>query len=397
MNSAKQQSWILDTGLKPPGKWLLVIIAGVTLLMGGLIASNIWRIKSASQMPSTASIPVQRFIVAFGRLEPTGEAIRLAASSQGSRITQLFVEQGDFVQAGQVIAILDSHDRLQAALEQNRRKVYIAQTKLAQVKAGAKVGEINAQKAEIARSQAQLEEDVRGKNAAVARLKAELNTAQTEFKRYERLYRSGAVSASQRDAKRLDYDAARQQLYEARATRDQAESTLKAQLQEAQSTLDRIAEVRPVDIAAAEAEVASAITAVKQAQADLDLTVIKSPRKGQVIKVHSWPGEVVGNDGIIEVGQTEHMVAVAEVYESDVKYVKKGQPVKITSDAFDNAVNGIVSEIGLKIYKKNILSTDPTASTDARVVEVKALLDAVGSRKVRGFTNLEVTVNIAKE
>jgi HlyD family secretion protein len=399
MNSAEQRNWLTQIGSKLPGQRWQIAIAGGVLVTGGLTfygLRNLGQIQSGAQTPSVVNEPIAKSVVALGRLEPQGEVIQLAASSQGSRIAQLFVKQGDRVRAGQVIAVLDSHDRLQAALEQNRRKVYVAQTKLAQVKAGAKVGEINAQKAEIARSQAQLAEDVRGKRAAVARLEAQVRTTQTEFDRYEKLYQSGAVSASQRDSKRLEFDSALQQLREAKATRDQAAATLSAQVREAQSTLDRIAEVRPVDVAAAEAEVASAIVAVKQAQADLDLASIKAPRNGQVIKVHTWPGEVVGNEGILDIGQTDRMVVVAEVYESDVKHVRKGQPVKITSEAFDGAASGVVSEIGLQIYKKNVLNTDPTAAADGRVVEVKVQLDAAGSRKVAGFTNLEVNVNIAR-
>ncbi len=400
MESAEQQQKPkFPLGLKPPGKrW--IAITGGTILVGGLALYGIWRFgltQPEVQKPTVVNPPVAKSVVALGRLEPQGEAIKLAAPSQGSRLAQLFVKQGDRVQAGQSIAVLDSRDRLQAALEQAIRKVQIAQAKLAQVKAGAKAGEINAQKATIVRSQAQLAEDVRGKSAAVARLEAEVRTAKTEFNRYEKLYRSGAVSASQRDSKQLDFDSTRQQLSEARAIRDQAASTLNAQVKEAKSTLDRIAEVRPVDVDAAQAEVASATTAVRQAEADLALASVKAPRGGQILKIHTWPGEVVGTNGIVEFGQTDRMFAVAEVYESDVKHIRKGQLAKITSSAFDGTVNGVVSDVGLQIYKKNVLSTDPTAAADGRVVEVKILLDAAGSRKVAGFTNLEVTVNIARE
>lgn len=48
-----------------------------------------------------------------------GEVIRLAASSQGSRVVELRVKQGDRVQVGQIIAVLDSRDRhSQIALRQ---------------------------------------------------------------------------------------------------------------------------------------------------------------------------------------------------------------------------------------------------------------------------------------
>ncbi|MBW4552084.1 MAG: ABC exporter membrane fusion protein [Aphanocapsa sp. GSE-SYN-MK-11-07L] len=387
--------------LKPPRQLLPKTTRGKILVAGGaiaattLIAFTLFRPAQTTDQPAPQPI-VAKYVTALGRLEPQGEVIKLATSTAGSRVTQLLVQQGDRVQPGRVIAILDSRDRLQAALKQAQEQVLIAQTKLAQVEAGAKTGEINAQRATIVRSQAQLREDVLAKTAAVSRLEAEVKNAQIEFQRYQKLFQAGVVSASQRDSKQLTLDSAMQQLQEARAMRAQSAATSAAQVQADQSTLAQIAEVRPVDLNAARAEVKSAIAAVQQAQADLDLAIIKAPRAGQIIKIYTWPGEVVGDDGIVEMGQTARMYAVAEVYESDLKHVKLGQPATVTSEAFDGKATGTVSEIGLQVYKKNVLDTDPTAAADARVVEVKVRLDPASSRKVAGFTNLDVTVSIAR-
>jgi HlyD family secretion protein len=371
------------------------ILVGGAIAATTLIAFALFRGGTAepTAQPTPQTI-VATSVTALGRLEPQGEVIKLAPSTAGSRVARLLVEQGERVQAGQVIAILDTRDRLQAALEQAKRQVLIAQTKLAQVEAGAKTGEINAQRATIVRSQAQLREDVLAKTATVTRLEAEVRNAQIEFQRYQKLYQAGAVSASQRDSKRLTLDAAVQQLQEAKAMRAQSAATSAAQVKADQSTLAEIAEVRTVDINAAKAEVASAIATVQQAQADLDLATIKAPTTGRIIKIHTWAGEVVGEDGIVEMGQTDRMYAIAEVYESDLKHVKLGQPATVTSSAFDGKATGTVSEIGLQVYKKNVLDTDPTAAADARVVEVKVRLDPTSSQKVAGLTNLEVTVSI---
>jgi HlyD family secretion protein len=147
-------------------------------------------------------------------------------------------------------------------------------------------------------------------------------------------------------------------------------------------------------VQAAQSEVNSAIASVKKAQAELALAYVRSPRDGQVLKIHTWDGEIVGNNGIVELGQTNQMVAVAEVYETDVKRLKIGQKALITSGAFTGEAIGQVKEIGLQIYKNNVLNTDPTSATDARIVEVKIQLDPVSSLKVQAFTNLEVTVAI---
>lgn len=412
-----------------------VIALGVigTIAATGLIVFNLNQTKE-SESKSVASSPAQmmvaKTVVALGRLEPKGEVIKIAASSSGSRIARLQVKQGDTVTKGQIIAILDSRDRLQAELEQAQEQVRVNQAKLAQVQAGAKTGEIGAQQSTIERLQAQwrgdkatqqatlnrLEEqlagDVAAQKAAIRKLEAELANAQAEYQRYRQLNEEGAVSASIYDNKGLVLETSRQQLAEAKANlvRTQAtgqqqineakaaleriERTGQQQINEARSTLDKVAEVRPVDVQTALAEVNAAQAAVKKAQADLDLAYVQSPRHGQILKIHSWDGEIVGNDGIVDLGQTAQMVAVAEVYETDVKRLKIGQKAVITSDAFTEEAIGQVEEIGLQIYKNKVLNTDPTAATDARIVEVKVLLDPISSRKVKAFTNLEVTVAI---
>ncbi len=71
------------------------------------------------------------------------------------------------------------------------------------------------------------------------------------------------------------------------------------------------------------------------------------------------------------------MVAVAEVYESDISLVKIGHPAIITSrnGAFTTQLIGTVGEIGWQIFKNDVLDDDPAANADARVVEVKVYLD----------------------
>jgi HlyD family secretion protein len=186
----------------------------------------------------------------------------------------------------------------------------------------------------------------------------------------------------------------RQQIQEAKAALERIEKTGQQQINEARSTLNQVAEVRSVDVQAAQAEVNSAIAAVKKAEAELALAYVRSPRNGQVLKIHTWDGEVVSTNGIIELGQKNQMVAVAEVYETDVKRLKIGQKAIVTSDAFSGEAIGKVKEIGLQIYKNNVLNIDPTAAADARIVEVKIQLDPKSSLKVQAFTNLEVTVAI---
>jgi len=77
-------------------------------------------------------------------------------------------------------------------------------------------------------------------------------------------------------------------------------------------------------VQAAQAEVGRAKAAVEKAKADLDLAYVRSPRDGRVLKIHARPGEVVSKqeEGILKLGQTDQMYAVAEVYETKPRLVK---------------------------------------------------------------------------
>jgi HlyD family secretion protein len=382
---------------KPPIKNLPAIIIGLALIVGG---ATIYKFRQASvtqSEPITQTMPAIKTVTALGRLEPSGEIIEISASSgsEGNRIEELLVKQGDQVKAGDVIAVLDSRDRLQSALNQSQSQVRVAQANLALVKAGAKTGEIQAQEAAIARIEAERSNDIMAQTAMVERMQAELNNAQVEYQRYQNLYQDGAISASERDSKYLALATAKEQVEEAQANLNRIKSGQQEQLAEAKATLNKIAEVRPVDIAVAEAEIREAQAAVKTAQAELDQAYIKSPQAGTVIKIMTRPGEVVASDeGIVRIGQTSQMYAVAEVYESDIGKVKLGQPVSVTSSALSQKLTGTVDSIGLEVERQEVVNTDPTANIDAKVVEVKVKLDPESSRKVAGLTNLLVDVRI---
>ncbi|MEM7760347.1 MAG: ABC exporter membrane fusion protein [Cyanobacteria bacterium P01_A01_bin.40] len=381
----------------PLPKKLSVYLAGIALILGGL---TVYKLRQADI--SQSEVPIQvvpeiTTVTALGRIEPRGEVIQISvsAAADGDRLEELLVKEGAEIKQGDVIAVLDSRDRLEAALNQAQEQVGVAQANLAQVKAGAKTGEIQAQQATIARIEVERENNISAQSAMVSRMQAELSNAEIEYQRYQTLYQDGAVSASAKDSKYLTLATAREQLAEAQANLKRIESSQQKQIAEAKATLDKIAEVRPVDVAIADAEVRQAQAAVKTAQAELDRSYIKSPQAGRVIKILTRPGEVVSsNEGIARIGQTSEMYAVAEVYESDITKVQLGQNATITSSALSEKLTGEVASIGLEIARQEVVNTDPTANIDAKVVEVKVKLDPESSQKVAGLTNLLVNVKI---
>jgi HlyD family secretion protein len=248
-------------------------------------------VREAEAAVETRTLPAA--VTALGRLEPKDHVRRVAGPSNPSVvIARLMVEEGDWVQQGQIIAELDNHEVLKAT---------------------------------------------------VAGLRAQLEHAQNEYSRNDRLYRNRVVSDSERD-------------------------NWKMQVQMGEAELQR-------------------------AEAEFELAEVRAPIGGQVLKIHTRPGERVGADGIAEIGQTDRMYAIAEVYETDIGNVKVGQRALITSPALPEPMHGTVEKIGLEVAKNDVLNVDPVAKTDARVVEVEVRLDE--HEPAAGLTNLQVEVAIS--
>lgn len=376
-----------------------LLIAGAVMLLAGGGGYAFWRSQSSSQIAQPEAAPQVQTVTALGYLEPRGEVIQVSApSSTGgtSRVEQLLVKQGEAIKSGQVIAVLDSLDRLQAALVEAQKQVSVARSNLAVVQAGAKRGEVNAQQAEIARLEAQRQGDTQAQAATVARLQAEVQNAQVEAQRYESLYQQGATSASLRDSKALRLATAQRSLQEAQVVFNQIQTTRSPELAAAVATLDRIAEVRLVDVAAAQAQVEQAIATVQQAQAQLDLATVRAPQAGVVLEIYTRPGELIASEGIVELGQTQQMTALLEVYETDIGKVRLGQTVKLFADSFPDSLSGKVTEIGVQVKRQNVVNSDTSGNIDARIVEVRVQLDPASAQKVVRLTNLQVTGEIQR-
>jgi HlyD family secretion protein len=353
-------------------------------------------------------------IGALGRLEPEGEVFKIAPPAVGlsSRVAKVLVKEGDAVKSGQPVAVMDTFETLRASGLQAEAQVRQAEAKLEQVKSGAKVGDVNAQKAkllqaesDIGRLQSELDSaKLEGQRSETARIEAEarLAKAQWDVTKYKELFDGGAISESEYKNRQVTYIVSKQQLETAQKAVSQivelvAQRT--ASLQRAQfviaeenQRLGSVSEVRPTDVTQAEEEVKVALANLEKAKADFGNAVVKSPIDGQIIKVHTKDNESVGNNGIMELGRTSQMYAIAEVDENLVGRVKPGQKAIVKSDAFVGEITGEVVKIGNKVGKNSITSTDPADKQDSRVVEVKVRLDS--SELVRGLTNLQVKVAI---
>jgi HlyD family secretion protein len=386
-------------------KWKIILATSLTLATGLVSLYIFYQLKINSQILSPAvtttsksqPTPIKVAVTALGRLQPKDKITYLSApnSINGVRVEKLLIKEGDNVKKGQVLAYLENYARSQAAIQQAFDKLLIARAKLAQVKAGAKTGDINAQKATITRLNSQLQGDIAAQVATINRIRAEVENAQKESNRYQQLFKDGAISASIVDSKNLTLKTTQQQLKEAQATLKRTENTLEDQLKEAKYKLNSIKEVRPVDVELAESEVKSAETAIKQAKADHDLTYISSTIDGTILRINARNGEIISTAGFAEIGNTSQMQVLAEVYQTDIQNIRVGQKAKITSTTFPGALQGTVREIGWQVNQQGIFSINPNSDADRRVIEVKISIDnPADSQKISRLTNLQVDIAI---
>lgn len=382
---------------KTSNPWLIGLL--IISLGGGI---TYWYI-SQTTTPTIESVTTTNLapteVTALGRLEPAGEVIKLSvANAQDSRVNQLLVAEGDRVTAKQLIATLQGLDQKQAELSEAKQNLAIYQAKLAQIKAGeAKEADITAQKAQISRLKAQLRTETIEREAEIADAQAELKNAEINYHRYQTLYQQGAVSQLDLEDRQELYERSQANLERVQARLANTVSTLQEQLAQEQAMLNKLREVRPVDLAVAQAEVDYAIAQVTRIKSELEDYYVRVPIDGQILKINTLVGEQVDtSEGIVELGKTKQMYAIAEVYETDVGQVKVGQRALIISEhgGFTGEIQGTVDHIGLQIKKQDVLESDPAAAKDARVVEVKVRLDPQDSDQVAGLTNLQVRVRI---
>ncbi|MCP9774601.1 efflux RND transporter periplasmic adaptor subunit [Cyanobium sp. WAJ14-Wanaka] len=151
---------------------------------------------------------------------------------------------------------------------------------------------------------------------------------------------------------------------------------------------------REVKLLELRGQLAQARDQLRKTQTELVQSELLSPIDGRVLRILARPGERPGSEGILELGATDQMQAVAEVYESDISRVRLGQPVKLISEngGFEGTIRGRVVRIAPQVRQRKMLSTDPTGDADARVVEVRISLDPVGAERVQRLTGLKVIV-----
>jgi HlyD family secretion protein len=281
-------------------------------------------------------------VTAPGLLEPQSEEFKIGSELNG-RIRSVLVEEGDHVQAGQIIATLENAD-FQARLASAEAEVQQKQSALQRLMAGARTEE-----RQIARLQ--LEE-----------ARAVLRNAEVELKRRDQLYKAGDVSVEEFERAERDYRVAA-------ARNDEATQN---------NTLIN-ADARTEDVAKAQAEISAASGRVLEARALLDKTVIRSPISGIVLRKHMKAGESlipVSHTPIVTLGDTAGLRVRVDVDEADIGKIRVGQRAYVSAQAYgEQKFRGRVVRISQMLGKKNIRTEEPTERIDTKILETLIELD----------------------
>ncbi len=365
---------------------VLVFLFSLSSLAGYFLIFKIDRDTNIKNQE--APRPQRVKVLALGRLEPEGEILSVAGPL-GERIARLEVSEGDFVKAGQVLAYLESYNERLAQRDLAASQLAETQERLATDILTSRV-EINQAEAEIEQVDTPQLLQTQSQQALVRRLKAELTNTIRVRNRFGQLYSEGAISQQDFDDKQLAVKRAEESLNQAKKTLNQLVKAREANVQKARTNLTH-AQVN-LQRVKSHSGFNSARQQLNLAQVQRERTIIRAPKSGQILKIFAYPGEAISEQGILKLGNTRKMYAVAEVYETDVSLIKLGQQAAITSPAFNRPVIGTVTQIGRIVFKNNIIGDDPTANSDARVVEVKIRL--AESELASNFSQLQVDVQI---
>ncbi len=215
------------------------------------------------------------------------------------RVAERPADEGQIVQAGQLLARLDDTDfRQQVALRQAEADA--AKAALDKLLAGSRHEEIGAARAQLDQA------------------KADLGRAQADDKRNTELLRKNVISPREFDASHAAFLAA------------------EARVNQAQQQYDLVLNgPRREDIDQARAHLAQATEAVAQAKTQLGYAALTAPEAGVVLSKNVEPGEyVVPGTPVVTLGNLNDVYLRAYIDERDLGRVKVGQKAAITTDSY---------------------------------------------------------------
>ncbi|MCC5620031.1 efflux RND transporter periplasmic adaptor subunit [Nostoc sp. CHAB 5715] len=395
--------------VKYPLRWLMGLIAGGVLVVGTttytLINQGTNKEDIAQLTVPVAAQNVTLRITASGKVVPV-QSVNISPKNPGV-LSQLYVQQGDRIQQGQILARMDSAG-IEAQRSQYRANLAQSQAQLAEALAGSRPQEIAQAKARLAQAQAQLTQakagnrpqEIAQSQSQVDAAQAKVNYTKEQVKRYQYLYQQGAENKQLLDQAISEDKSARANLEEAKkrfslvqiGTRTEEIAQRQAAVNEARAALVLLEDgTRSEEIVQRQAAVAAAEAQLKGVQVQLEDTIIRAPLSGIVTQKYADPGAFVTpttsastsasatSSSIVAVARG--LEILAQVPEADLGRIKPGQQVEIVADAYPD-----------QVFKGNVRLIAPEAVVEQGVTsfQVRVALDT-GTDKLRSGLNVDLT------
>ena len=259
------------------------------------------------------------------------------SSKVPGRILELRVKEGDYVKAGDTLAILDAPE-VRAKMEQ------------------AQSAENAAAALELKAQNGARKEQIQGAFSVLQQAKAGFEIAEKSYNRVQRLFDEGVMSAQKRDEAFASYKA------------------MEAQMKAAQSQYDMAVNgARMEDKMAATAQVGRAKGAVQEVNSYIHETVQIAQKEGEVTDVYPKVGELVGTGSpIMSIAMMDDMWGTFNVREDQLNGMQVGTEFSVFVPAFNKEVKMKVYHLkdqgSFAVWK----ATKANGQYDLKMFEVKA-------------------------
>jgi HlyD family secretion protein len=329
---------------------ILGAVIGLTWLSYQVLGDQVAQ-KQAIEDESLEKFVVKRDTIeatvsATGSIAPEAE-VTLTFES-GGKVTEILVEEGQMVKAGDPLAKLETAS-LELQVAQAQATLALNEAKLQQTMKKADAGDIATAEAELASAQANYEKVKAGPTedeliVAKADMEKAAIAVQKAQAEYDQVAWVPGVSALPQSAAlqqaSIDYERAKANYQQ--IAQSPTESELKsawAQVVQAETKLDKLRKnPEPEDVAIAQAQVDQAQAQLEEAQLRLEKAVITAPFDGVVASLGAKVGEMVssGTPMVVLVDLSQFHIDV-EIDEIDISQIAVGQEVLITLDALPEA------------------------------------------------------------
>jgi HlyD family secretion protein len=335
----------------------------VLILIGAILLGSIgWYLVTANRSSDL-------------QLIGTVDANEVIVSSRiPGRIDRLFVDEGQKVQAGELVATIQSND-LAAAANAAKATAESAQFKLGESRATERqtVGQTSSQ---VTNAEAQL----RVAQAQLAQAQAQYDHQEADSSRTVALAKQGVMSQQSSDEAVTSLDADRAAVKAARDTVAAAEASLKvaiANTNEAQAAAHTTAATR--------ADLQNARALLDEAQVQLGYAQVLSPVTGMVNVRAARQGEVVSaSTPIVTVVDLTQTWVYAPLPETQADAVQIGDSLRVVMPSGATLYGKVIAKAAEADF-----ATQRDVSRrkrDIKTVQLKLLIDNPGMRYVPGMT-----------